>query len=199
MLAVVDYGVGNLHSVASAFRHIGAETVVTADAEVLRKADGMILPGVGAFPDAMQSLENSGLIPVIREEAAKKPILGICLGMQMLFDESDEIRPTKGLGLIPGKVRLIETAEKLPQIGWNELEITNPCVLTAGLPEHSYVYFVHSYMAQCAVEKDCAAVTEYGARVTALVNRGFVFGCQFHPEKSGDVGLKILKNFVAQL
>ena len=195
MLAIVDYGVGNLHSVSSAFRYVGADTVVTADAGTLERADGIILPGVGAFPDAAESLAKTGLIPVIKAEAARKPLLGICLGMQLLFTESRELRPTPGLGLIPGIVERIPTTEKLPQIGWNALGVVNPCALTDGLPEGAYVYFVHSYMAFCEDRADVAAVTDYGTEVTAMVRRGFVYGCQFHPEKSGSVGLGIIDRF----
>ena len=195
MLAIVDYGVGNLHSVSSAFRYVGADTVVTADAGTLERADGIILPGVGAFPDAAESLAKTGLIPVIKAEAARKPLLGICLGMQLLFTESRELRPTPGLGLIPGVVDRIPTTEKLPQIGWNALGVVNPCALTDGLPEGAYVYFIHSYMAFCEDRADVAAVTDYGTEVTAMVRRGFVYGCQFHPEKSGSVGLGIIDRF----
>ena len=195
MLAIVDYGVGNLHSVSSAFRYVGADTVVTADAGTLERADGIILPGVGAFPDAAESLAKTGLIPVIKAEAARKPLLGICLGMQLLFTESRELRPTPGLGLIPGIVDRIPTTEKLPQIGWNALGVVNPCALTDGLPEGAYVYFIHSYMAFCEDRADVAAVTDYGTEVTAMVRRGFVYGCQFHPEKSGSVGLGIIDRF----
>ena len=195
MLAIVDYGVGNLHSVSSAFRYVGADTVVTADAGTLERADGIILPGVGAFPDAAESLAKTGLIPVIKAEAARKPLLGICLGMQLLFTESRELRPTPGLGLIPGIVDRIPTTEKLPQIGWNALGVVNPCALTDGLPEGAYVYFVHSSMAFCEDRADVAAVTDYGTEVTAMVRRGFVYGCQFHPEKSGSVGLGIIDRF----
>ena len=194
MLAIVDYGVGNLHSVSSAFRFVGADTVVTADAGTLERADGIILPGVGAFPDAAESLAKTGLIPVIKAEAARKPLLGICLGMQLLFTESRELRPTPGLGLIPGIVDRIPTTEKLPQIGWNALHFTKPNDLFAGLNEGDCVYFVHSYYATDC-EAAVIATTEYGAALTAAVASGNVFGCQFHPEKSGEVGLKILKAF----
>ncbi len=195
MIAIVDYGVGNLHSVASSFRYVGAETQVTADAGELAAAEGIVLPGVGAFPDAWDSLVRTGLTDVLRAEAAKKPLLGICLGMQLLFDEGHELRACPGLGLIPGTVDRIRTAEKLPQIGWNALQVRQPCRLLEGLPQDAYVYFVHSYMAYCRDEKDVAAVTDYGAEVTALISRGLVYGCQFHPEKSGSVGLRIVENF----
>ena len=195
MIAIVDYGVGNLHSVASSFRYVGAETLVTADAEDLARAEGIVLPGVGAFPDAWESLEATGLVEVLQAQTKVKPLLGICLGMQLLFDEGRELRPCPGLGLIPGTVDRIQTAEKLPQIGWNALQIRHPCRLLEGLPENPYVYFVHSYMANCRDAQDVAAVTDYGTEVTALVSRGLVYGCQFHPEKSGSVGLRIVENF----
>ncbi|MGI6337698.1 MAG: imidazole glycerol phosphate synthase subunit HisH [Eubacteriales bacterium] len=195
MFAIVDCGVGNLHSVASAFRAVGAETIVTSDAETLIRAEAIILPGVGAFPDAWEQLTRSGLIPVIRSEASHKPLLGICLGMQLLFTKSEEIRETQGLDLIPGTVRRIPTSEKLPQIGWNALTFPNTSRFFDGIHEGDYVYFVHSFMTFPAESADIAALTDYGSSVTAAVVRGFVYGCQFHPEKSGDVGLQIIRNF----
>ena len=195
MIAIVDYGVGNLHSVASSFRYVGAETLVTADAENLARAEGIVLPGVGAFPDAWENLVGRGLPDVLREQAKVKPLLGICLGMQLLLDEGRELRPCPGLGLIPGTVDRIQTTEKLPQIGWNALQVRQPCRLLEGIPQDAYVYFVHSYMAYCRDEQDVAAVTDYGTEVTALISRGLVYGCQFHPEKSGSVGLRIVENF----
>lgn len=195
MIAIVDYGAGNLFSVKNACDYLEMETVTTSDANVLREADGIILPGVGAFPDAMKKLEATGLIPVIKEEAAQKPLIGICLGMQMLFDYSTEFGKTEGLGLIPGYVDWIKCGDlKLPQIGWNELKIHNNCPVLADTKEGDYVYFVHSFAAVCD-EKYIAASTEYGCTVPALVANGNVFGAQFHPEKSGRVGLDILKNF----
>ena len=154
MIAIVDYGVGNLHSVASALQYVGADTVVTADAGEIARADGIILPGVGAFPDAAASLAATGLIPVIREEVQKKPLLGICLGMQLLFTDSDEKRFCRGLDLIPGHIRRIETVEKLPQIGWNSLQVTNPCALTARMRGGEYVCFVHTYMAYADIHDE---------------------------------------------
>ena len=195
MIAIVDYGVGNLHSVASSLRYVGADTIVTADAGEIARADAIILPGVGAFPDAAESLARTGLVPVIKDEVCRKPLLGICLGMQLLFTDSDEKRFCRGLDLIPGHIRRIETPEKLPQIGWNSLTVTNPCALTSRMSGGEYVYFVHSYMAYAENPADVAAVTDYGTCVTAMVHRGNVYGCQFHPEKSGDVGLDILKGF----
>ena len=155
----------------------------------------MILPGVGAFPDAMAALIGSGLTDAVLKAAETKPFLGICLGMQMLFEESDEVRPCRGLGLLPGRIERIETALKLPQIGWNALDILRPNAMTEGLENGSYVYFVHSFMAKPSDENDLAAVTDYGTRVPAMVARGNLFGCQFHPEKSGEVGLQMLRNF----
>jgi glutamine amidotransferase len=194
--AIVDYGVGNLASLRHAMEYIGRETVVTADAEKLEKADSILLPGVGAFPDAYQALEERGFPKLLREQAEKKPILGSCLGMQLLFDSSDEVRLSPGLGLIPGKVERIQTELKLPHIGWNALRFQTPCPLFAGLDEGCYVYFVHSYCAVAEKEENVTAVTDHGTEVVAAVQKGNVFGSQFHPEKSGDVGLEILKNFV---
>ena len=195
-IAIVDYGAGNLKSVSKALDYLGLTGRITAEPSALAAADGIILPGVGAFPDAMQRLRERGLDTALREQAAAgKPLLGICLGMQLLAEESSEVRPTPGLGLIPGRVDRIQTAEKLPQIGWNSLRLTHPNALTQDLRDGDYVYFVHSYMFYAGQEADVAAVTDYGATVTAMVARGAVFGCQFHPEKSGEVGLQILKRF----
>ena len=195
MIAIIDYGAGNLFSVHNALTYLGLPHEITRDPARIQKADGLILPGVGAFPDAMGMLRETGLLPVIREEAVKKPFLGICLGMQMLFEESDEVRLCKGLGLLPGRIERIQTRLKLPQIGWNALDILRPNAMTEGVQQGDYVYFVHSFMAVPAEEGDLAAVTDYGARVPAMVARGNLFGCQFHPEKSGKVGLEMLKNF----
>ena len=162
---------------------------------MIENAAGVILPGVGAFPDAMAALTDSGLTEAVLKAAKEKPFLGICLGMQMLFEESDEVRPCRGLGLLPGRIERIETSLKLPQIGWNALDILRPNAMTEGLENGSYVYFVHSFMAHPADENDLVAVTDYGTRVPAMVARGNLFGCQFHPEKSGEVGLTMLRNF----
>lgn len=193
--AIVDYGVGNLKSVVNAMAHLGLATEVTADAGELERADAVILPGVGAFPDAAEKLWATGLDRALVREAARKPILGVCLGMQLLFDMGEEGRPTAGLGLIPGKVRRMETALKLPQIGWNSLAFRADCPLFRGLDQGVYVYFVHSYCGVAERAEDVAAVTDYGGTVTAAVGRGNVYGCQFHPEKSGEAGLQILRNF----
>ena len=194
-IAIVDYGAGNLMSVHNTLDYLGYENKIAASADVIENAAGVILPGVGAFPDAMAALTDSGLTEAVLKAAKEKPFLGICLGMQMLFEESDEVRPCRGLGLLPGRIERIETSLKLPQIGWNALDILRPNAMTEGLENVSYVYFVHSFMAHPADENDLAAVTDYGTRVPAMVARGNLFGCQFHPEKSGEVGLVMLRNF----
>ena len=195
MIAIVDYGAGNLFSVKNACDYLGLETVTSNNANDLEKANGIILPGVGAFADAMEKLEATGLIPVIKEQAGKKPLIGICLGMQMLFDYSTEFGKSKGLGLIPGHVDLIDCGDlKLPQIGQNQLKKHNNCPAFADVKNGDYVYFVHSFAARCD-EKYLAATTEYGGTVVAAVANGNIMGTQFHPEKSGAVGLGILRNF----
>lgn len=193
--AIVDYGVGNLKSVTNAMAYLGLESKVTGDAGELERADAIILPGVGAFPDAAEKLRGTGLDKTIVAQAAKKPILGICLGMQLLFDLGEEGRPCAGLSLVGGSVKRIETPCKLPHIGWNSLTFPNPSPLFAGVEPGSYVYFVHSFCAVAADPVDVIAQTDYGVPVTAAVGKGNVYGCQFHPEKSGEVGLQILKNF----
>ena len=199
MVAVIDYGVGNLFSLQSSFAAIGQEAAVTADPAVLRRADKLLLPGVGAFRDAADRLLSGGLAQVVIEEARRgKPLLGICLGMQLLFDKSYEYGEHEGLGLLRGAVRpiadVIPADYKIPHIGWNALTLTKPCPLFGRIQDGDYVYFVHSYYAA-----DCgdslAATTEYGAALTAAVAKDNVYGCQFHPEKSGGVGLNILRAF----
>ena len=199
MIAIVDYGVGNLFSLRFSLAKLGLEAVVTADPEVLRKADRLILPGVGAFADAMAKLEATGLVPVLKEEAAKKPLLGICLGMQLLFERSYEYGTHAGLGLIPGEIcplepDLTEKSLKVPQIGWNALHIVQEDPLFRYIQEGEYVYYVHSYYAKSCAESTLA-VSEYSIPVTGAVRCGKVYGTQFHPEKSGDTGLRILKAF----
>lgn len=194
-IAIVDYGAGNLMSVHNSLDFLGYENKVADTPAVIDGASGVILPGVGAFPDAMDALHASGLTDAVLRAAKEKPFLGICLGMQMLFEESDEVRLCKGLGLLPGRIERIQTDLKLPQIGWNALDILRPNAMTEGVQTGDYVYFVHSFMACPADENDLVAVTDYGARVPAMVARGNLFGCQFHPEKSGEVGLKMLQNF----
>ena len=200
MIAIIDYGVGNIFSLCSSFGAIGEEAVLTGDPAVVRSADKLILPGVGAFEDAARKLRESGLWDVVVEETAKgKPLLGICLGMQLLFDESHEYGVHKGLGLIPGKIvgmkgRLPEGLS-IPHMGWNGLNFTaNKSPIFKYLSEGDCVYFVHSfYGIDC--EESTTATAEYGIDVTASVQKGNIFGCQFHPEKSGRVGLSILKAF----
>lgn len=198
MIAIIDYGAGNLFSVKNALDFLGLENKITKDPADLRAADKLILPGVGAFADAMRMLSESGLVDVIREEVQKKPLLGICLGMQMLFEKGYEFGETDGLGLIKGCVKLMEPEGDLaiPHIGWNELEKNEECPLLAKCGEGEYVYFVHSYAAECD-SKNVAAYCDYGMKVPALVFEGNVYGAQFHPEKSGDTGLNILRCFAA--
>ncbi len=199
MIAIIDYGVGNLFSLKSSFAAIGQEAVVTSDPEVIHAADRLILPGVGAFGDAAQKLRESGMAQVIKTEtAAGKPLMGICLGMQLLFDKSYEYGEHEGLGLIRGEIRpiseVIDDGLKIPHIGWNALIFKKPSKLFKYIREGDCVYFVHSfYAADCA--SDTTATAEYSAELTASVENGSVYGCQFHPEKSGDVGLNILRAF----
>lgn len=197
MIAIIDYGAGNIFSVKNALDHLGVDSRLTADAEVLKSADGLILPGVGAFPSAARKLSQSGLTDVIKEQAKCKPFLGICLGMQLLFEKSYEFELCEGLGLVKGFVdRIPEDDLIIPHMGWNKLEYTRSCPLFEGLGDNEYVYFVHSYKAFCP-DDVLYAYSEYGSRVPAVVGDGkHVFGCQFHPEKSGQTGLKILNNFV---
>ncbi len=199
MIAIVNYGVGNLFSLSSSFGAIGHDVVVTSSADDLRKADRIVLPGVGAFEDAARKLFDSGLArPVIDEAASGKPLLGICLGMQLLFTKSYEFGEHDGLNLIPGSVRaiaeIIPQGLKIPQMGWNSLHLARSGGVFARTHEGEYVYFVHSYSARCE-EKYITATTNYGADLVAAVQRGNVYGVQFHPEKSGNVGLEILRAF----
>ena len=193
--AIVDYGVGNLMSVSNAMHYLGFETKITSDAKELELADSILLPGVGAFPDAADKLRGPGLDQVLIAESKKKPILGICLGMQLLLERGEEVRPCEGLGFVKGSVRKINTALKLPHIGWNELHFQNDSPLFHGIDEGAYVYFVHSFCAVAEDESQVIARTDYGASVVAAVQNGNVFGTQFHPEKSGEIGLAMLKNF----
>lgn len=193
--AIVDYGVGNLNSVSNAMAYLGEETRITSVPEELERASAIILPGVGAFPNAADKLRASGLDRVLLEQAEKKPLLGICLGMQLLFQESTEFRRCKGLGLVSGCVERIETQYKLPHIGWNSLTFRHPTPLFQGLESGGYVYFVHSFCGVSGMPEQVTAVTDYGPEIVAAVQNGNVFGCQFHPEKSGEYGLAILRNF----
>ena len=196
MIGIIDYGVGNLFSLRSSFAAIGAEAFVSGDAAELAKADRLVLPGVGAFGDAAEKLRRSGLDIFVKEQAAAgKPLLGICLGMQLLFEKSYEYGEHEGLGLLKGQVvgmaGKLPADLKIPHMGWNALSLTKPARL---LKDGSYVYFVHSFYAENC-EDSIAAVTDYGIPITAAVEKDNIFGCQFHPEKSGNVGLAILKRF----
>ena len=196
MISIIDYGAGNLFSVKNALDYLGLESKITNSADDLRTADRLILPGVGAFPDAMRMLGETGLIDVIKQEVQRKPLLGICLGMQMLFEKSYEFGETDGLGLIGGAVKLIKPEGNLPipHIGWNSLEFNEKCPLLNKCNNGEYVYFVHSFAAECD-SKNVAAYCDYGMKVPALVFEGNVYGAQFHPEKSGETGLNILRCF----
>lgn len=194
-IAIVDYGVGNLKSVSNALTYLGEEARITRDPQVLEGARSVILPGVGAFPHAADKLFASGLDRAVLEQGEKKPVLGICVGMQLLLERGEELRPCPGLGAVQGRVARIPTSEKLPQIGWNSLTFPRPSPLFRGIPEGAWVYFVHSFSAQDTPPEQIIACIDYGCSVVAAVERGNFFGCQFHPEKSGEAGLQILKNF----
>lgn len=199
MIGIVDYGVGNLFSLRSSLQSLGLDACVTADAAALCAADRLILPGVGAFGDAMQKLEATGLVPVLKEQARQKPLLGICLGMQLLFEKSREFGEHQGLGFVKGEVcplspDLADPALKVPQIGWNALQIVRDDPLFRYIQNGEYVYYVHSFYGKFCAESTLA-VSEYSIPVTGVVRAGRVYGTQFHPEKSGDTGLRILKAF----
>ena len=200
MIALIDYDAGNIKSVEKALQLLGEEVILTRDSEVLLAADKVILPGVGNFGDAMHNLKTFGLIPVIHEIAGRgTPFLGICLGLQLLFERSEESPGAEGLGLLKGDILRIpdNPGLKIPHMGWNSLKLKNDGRLFSGIGEEPYVYFVHSYYLKAEDEKIVKAVTEYGVQIDASVEQGNIFACQFHPEKSSDVGLQILKNFAA--
>lgn len=194
-IAIIDYGVGNLKSVANAFRYLGVDTCITSDHTELERADAILLPGVGAFPDAAEKLRARALDQTVLAQGEKKPVLGICLGMQLLLDRGEEVRPCPGLGAIRGRVAKIPTSEKLPHVGWNGLRLQGKSPLFQDVEEGAYVYFVHSFSAQDTLPEQVIATTDHGLPVTAAVQNGNFFGCQFHPEKSGETGLIILRNF----
>ncbi len=198
MIAIIDYDAGNIKSVEKAFAYLGYETVTTRDSEVILSADKVVLPGVGAFGDAMYKLQEFGLVEVIHKVVEKKiPLLGICLGLQLLFDSSEESEGVSGLGIFRGRIIKFsdDTEYKIPQIGWNSLEIREDSGLFKGIANQSYVYFVHSYYLHAEDEAIVAASSDYANHFHAAVESGNVYACQFHPEKSGEVGLRILKNF----
>lgn len=199
MIAIIDYDAGNIKSVEKALQFLGQKAVITRDADTLLGADGVILPGVGAFGDAMEKLHSYGLVEVIREcVAGKIPFLGICLGLQLLFESSEESPGVEGLHVLDGKILRIpaQPGLKIPHIGWNNLSFPNKGRLFEGVPVNPYVYFVHSYYLQAADPGIVTAAADYGACIHASVEKDNVFACQFHPEKSSDVGMQILRNFV---
>lgn len=199
MVAIIDYDAGNIKSVQKAIEYLGEEVIITRDAEVILNASRVILPGVGAFGDAMEKLHKYDLVDVIREVVKREiPFLGICLGLQLLFETSDETPGVQGLGILKGKIKRIpDNGElKIPHIGWNSLSFPNKGRLYEGISQESYVYFVHSYYLDAEDKDIVVATTEYGTTIHASVEQGNVFACQFHPEKSSSVGLKILDNFL---
>jgi glutamine amidotransferase len=200
MIAIIDYGMGNLRSVHKAFEAVGHESVVTREARIIADANHVVLPGVGAFGDCMANLERYGLIdPICAAIKSGKPFLGICLGLQLLFSESEEFGTNKGLGIIPGRVRkfVLDTTLKVPHMGWNEVELVRPAPPFEGIRTGSHCYFVHSYYVEPVDARVTAAVTDYGHRFTSAVWKDNIVACQFHPEKSQAIGLQLIKNFGA--
>ncbi len=199
MIAIIDYDAGNIKSVEKAFQFLKQDVILTRDADQILNADAVVLPGVGSFGDAMKKLENYGLVDIIHKVVEKNiPFLGICLGLQLLFDSSEESPGVKGLGVLPGKIVKIPDDQglKVPHIGWNSLKYSKPGRLFEGIKEEEYVYFVHSYYLVADTDDIVTATTDYVTHIHASVEKGNVFACQFHPEKSSDVGLKILSNFI---
>ena len=200
MIAIIDYDAGNIKSVEKALQYLGEEAVITRDREEILNSDKVILLGVGAFGDAMEKLHQYRLVDTIQEVVDRRiPFLGICLGLQLMFESSDEAPGVEGLGLLPGKIlRIPKKGDmKIPHMGWNDIKIKEGAKLFAGLEDHPYVYFVHSYYLQADDPSIVAATTEYGVTIHASVEKDNIFACQFHPEKSSTVGLQILKNFIA--
>lgn len=201
MIAIIDYGMGNLKSVSNALAHLSCDSIITSDPTILKKADGLILPGVGAFPDCMENLHASGVIPTLQEECAKgKPLLGICLGMQVLFEKSYEGKECAGLGFLQGEiVKMIDPKVKIPHIGWNKLEAKQEDALLKGV-EDAFVYYVHSYYAQGYQEEELLAYSTYGKLcIPSVFRKKNIMATQFHPEKSGEDGLQILQNFITMV
>ncbi|HDR4570577.1 imidazole glycerol phosphate synthase subunit HisH [Bacillus cytotoxicus] len=195
MIAIIDYGMGNIRSIEQALTSIGVEHLVTNRQREIVKSDGVILPGVGAFPKAMEALEAKKLVTVLQEcGKTGKPLLGICLGMQLLFEKSEEMKSSNGLGLLPGVVRKLQVPYKIPHMGWNRLTKTKEMPIWNRVADGSFVYYVHSYYAECPNDMICGT-SEYGISVPGLVAKGNIFGAQFHPEKSGEIGIQMLTNF----
>lgn len=200
MIAVIDYGMGNLRSVQKAFEHVEAKAVIVDRPEDIDAAERVVLPGVGAFGDAMNNLRTAGLIaPIIRAISEGRPFLGICLGLQLMFAESEEMGRHKGLDILPGKVKRFPEGQRVPQIGWNEVQIQRETALLDGVPDRSYFYFVHSFFVVSERDEDVVGVTDYGVDYASIAGNDRAFGVQFHPEKSQDAGLKILKNFAEKV
>lgn len=196
MIAIIDYGMGNLRSVQKGFEKVGFDAQITSDPEAVRKAEKVVLPGVGAFGDAMENLRNAGMIDVIKDTVkAGKPFLGICLGLHLLFDSSTEFGFHEGLGIIPGQVKLLPPGLKVPHMGWNQIELQKSDPLLKDIPDDSAFYFVHSYYVEPDDPADITTLTDYGIKFTSIASRDNIFGIQFHPEKSSSLGLRILKNF----
>ena len=200
MIVIVDCGVGNLRSVQKGFERVGHAAAITDRPEDVASADRVVLPGVGAFGDAMANLKAAGLVePLMDSIASGRPYLGICVGLQLLFTESNEMGSHRGFGVLPGSVRRFPDGVRVPQIGWNQIRIQRQTPLLAGIPDQSFFYFVHSYYADPEVESDCVATTDYALNYTSIAGRGAAYGVQFHPEKSQDLGLRILKNFAERV
>jgi glutamine amidotransferase len=200
VIAIIDYGMGNLRSVQKAFQKVGAEAVITDERATIESARAVVLPGVGAFGDAMTNLHSQGLVETIERIVEQgRPLFGICLGLQLFFEESEEMGLHRGLGLLPGRVRRFDVGLKVPHIGWNQVHIRRQSPLLDGLADGSYAYFVHSYYVEPTGGDVILATTDYGLDFASIVGLGNVFGIQFHPEKSQDVGLRILSNFVAMI
>ncbi|MCY6356266.1 imidazole glycerol phosphate synthase subunit HisH [Clostridium sp. ZS2-4] len=196
MIAIVDYGMGNLKSVENALDFLEIQSIITSDKETILNSDGIILPGVGAFPDAIDNIKEAELDKVLKDAVNKgKPLLGICLGMQLLFEESDEVKLSKGLGFLKGRIEKLNIDLKVPHMGWNSLNIEKESPILNGIKKGSHVYFVHSYYAVTGEDGILNAYADYGVKVPGVVSKGNVYGIQFHPEKSGEVGLRMLKNF----
>lgn len=196
MIAIVDYGMGNLKSVQKALAYLNISSFISNKKEEILNSTGIIIPGVGAFPDAMENMKTDGLDMFLIDQAQKgKPVLGICLGMQLLFEDSEEMITTKGLGLLSGSITQIPNSVKVPHMGWNSLKLREDSPLINGVKEGDFVYFVHSYFAKPAEKSIVNAYAEYGLEIPAIVSKDNIFGIQFHPEKSGEAGMRILKNF----